>query len=79
MVPVKRFGQPQQLLEQTVNGGVGEKVHPAHDMAVQALAGPAVNVTGTVPDVRPWLQHARVVVAPLRQDGDVGSGAVVML
>lgn len=34
--------------------------------AVRALAGPAVNVTGTVPDVRPWLQHAAVVVAPLR-------------
>jgi sugar transferase (PEP-CTERM/EpsH1 system associated) len=34
--------------------------------SVRALAGPAVNVTGTVPDVRPWLQHASVVVAPLR-------------
>lgn len=34
--------------------------------AVQALAGPAVNVTGTVPDVRPYLQHAAAVVAPLR-------------
>ncbi|MDM4764875.1 TIGR03087 family PEP-CTERM/XrtA system glycosyltransferase [Pelomonas sp. SE-A7] len=34
--------------------------------AVQALAGEHVNVTGTVPDVRPWLQHAAVVVAPLR-------------
>ena len=34
--------------------------------AVQALAGPAVAVTGTVPDVRPYLQHAAVVVAPLR-------------
>jgi polysaccharide biosynthesis protein PslH len=34
--------------------------------AVQALAGDAVRVTGTVPDVRPWLQHAAVVVAPLR-------------
>ena len=34
--------------------------------AVNALAGPAVAVTGTVPDVRPYLQHARVVVAPLR-------------
>ena len=33
---------------------------------VQALAGPGVNVTGTVPDVRPWLQHAAAVVAPLR-------------
>lgn len=35
-------------------------------LAVQALAGDAVNVTGTVPDVRPYLQHAAAVVAPLR-------------
>jgi sugar transferase (PEP-CTERM/EpsH1 system associated) len=34
--------------------------------AVHALAGETVNVTGTVPDVRPYLQHAAVVVAPLR-------------
>ncbi len=35
--------------------------------AVQALArDPRVVVTGRVPDVRPYLQHARVVVAPLR-------------
>ncbi|MBN8507411.1 MAG: TIGR03087 family PEP-CTERM/XrtA system glycosyltransferase, partial [Burkholderiales bacterium] len=34
--------------------------------SVRALASPAVNVTGTVADVRPWLQHAAVVVAPLR-------------
>lgn len=34
--------------------------------AVLALAGEAVSVSGTVPDVRPYLQHARVVVAPLR-------------
>ena len=34
--------------------------------AVQALAGEAVSVTGTVPDVRPYLQHAAAVVAPLR-------------
>lgn len=33
---------------------------------VAALAGPAVVVTGTVPDVRPYLAHADVVVAPLR-------------
>lgn len=33
---------------------------------VRALASDAVRVTGTVPDVRPWLQHAAVVVAPLR-------------
>ena len=34
---------------------------------VQALArDPRVVVTGRVPDVRPYLRHARVVVAPLR-------------
>jgi polysaccharide biosynthesis protein PslH len=34
--------------------------------AVQALAGEGIAVSGTVPDVRPWLAHAAVVVAPLR-------------
>lgn len=33
---------------------------------VQALAGDHIVVTGTVPDVRPYLQHAACVVAPLR-------------
>jgi polysaccharide biosynthesis protein PslH len=33
---------------------------------VQALASACVAVSGTVTDVRPYLQHARVVVAPLR-------------
>jgi sugar transferase (PEP-CTERM/EpsH1 system associated) len=34
--------------------------------AVRALAGEAVAVSGTVADVRPYLQHAAAVVAPLR-------------
>ena len=34
--------------------------------AVRALACDAVVVTGAVPDVRPYLQHAAVAVAPLR-------------
>ena len=34
--------------------------------AVRALAGEGVTVAGAVPDVRPWLQHAAAVVAPLR-------------
>ena len=34
--------------------------------AVQELAAERVVVTGTVPDVRPYLRHASVVVAPLR-------------
>jgi sugar transferase (PEP-CTERM/EpsH1 system associated) len=33
---------------------------------VLALASPSVVVTGTVADVRPYLQHATLVVAPLR-------------
>ena len=33
---------------------------------VQALESDAVVVTGTVPDVRPYLQYAALVVAPLR-------------
>lgn len=37
------------------------------DAVVRALSrSPATMVTGRVPDVRPYLQHARVVVAPLR-------------
>jgi sugar transferase (PEP-CTERM/EpsH1 system associated) len=40
-------------------------MHPA--ASVVALArDPRVTVTGLVPDVRPYLHHARVVVAPLR-------------
>jgi sugar transferase (PEP-CTERM/EpsH1 system associated) len=34
--------------------------------AVLDLAGPDVRVTGRVPDVRPYLKHARVAVAPLQ-------------
>lgn len=34
--------------------------------SVFALASDSVVVTGTVPDVRPYLQHAALVVAPLR-------------
>lgn len=36
---------------------------------VRALAGPAVEVTGTVPSVRPYLERARLAVAPLRAAG----------
>jgi polysaccharide biosynthesis protein PslH len=34
--------------------------------AVRALAGEAISVTGTVRDVRPYLQHAAIVLAPMR-------------
>lgn len=36
---------------------------------VRALAGSGVDVTGTVADVAPYLERARVVVAPLRAGG----------
>lgn len=35
-------------------------------LSVFSLASDSVVVTGTVPDVRPYLQHAALVVAPLR-------------
>ena len=37
--------------------------------AVQALAGPTVEVTGTVPDLAPWYQRTRVALAPLLTGG----------
>jgi sugar transferase (PEP-CTERM/EpsH1 system associated) len=44
---------------------VGRAPVPAlHRLAASAHG--AVVVTGAVPDVRPWLQHAAVVVAPMR-------------
>jgi len=33
--------------------------------ALKALAGPRISVTGEVPDIRPYLQFARAVIAPL--------------
>jgi polysaccharide biosynthesis protein PslH len=62
---------------------VRAKREPAHltivgadpPRAVRALASERVTVTGFVPDVAPFLQHAAVVVAPLRR----GSGMRVKL
>jgi len=34
--------------------------------ALRAAAGPGIVVTGQVPDVRPYVQHAGAVIAPLR-------------
>jgi glycosyltransferase involved in cell wall biosynthesis len=34
--------------------------------AVRALSGPGIEVTGTVPDVRPHLDRAKVFIAPVR-------------
>ncbi len=43
--------------------------------AVRALAGPGVEVTGTVPDVRPFLARAAMMVVPLR----IGGGTRIKL
>jgi len=37
--------------------------------AVRSLAGPAIEVTGAVADIRPYMTQARVAVAPLRSGG----------
>jgi glycosyltransferase involved in cell wall biosynthesis len=37
--------------------------------AVRALAGPTVEVTGTVPDLEPWYARTRIALAPLRAGG----------
>ncbi len=44
--------------------------------AVTALAGDHVQVTGRVPDVRPYLQHAALVVAPNRLGRGVANKAL---
>lgn len=58
VLPLLRASRPNLLF-----AIVGSRPPPQ----VQALATlPGVLVTGRVDDVRPWLAHARVVVAPLR-------------
>jgi sugar transferase (PEP-CTERM/EpsH1 system associated) len=58
VLPELRFRQPEFLF-----AIVGSKPAPE----VQALATqPGILVTGRVPDVRPYLAHAHVAVAPLR-------------
>jgi len=46
---------------------VGRK--PVAEMTALAAADPRITVTGTVPDVRPWLHGARVSIVPLRIGG----------
>ncbi len=58
VLPALRAGQPRAVF-----WIVGARPTPA----VQQLAAlPGVRVSGTVPDVRPYLAHAAVCVAPLR-------------
>lgn len=46
---------------------------PPHDIAAMPARLPQVAVTGSVPDVRPYLEGAAVVVCPLRSGGGVKS------
>jgi len=60
VLPLVRARHPEVVLD--VVGG-----HPTP--AVKALSGPSVQVTGRVPDVRPWLEGAAAMVVPLRIGG----------
>ncbi|HKF96984.1 MAG TPA: glycosyltransferase [Steroidobacteraceae bacterium] len=62
-----------------VFGGIQERIPaarltvvgrlPSRDMRALAARNPAIEVTGTVPDVRPYLERAAVAVVPLRIGG----------
>jgi glycosyltransferase involved in cell wall biosynthesis len=62
-----------------VFGGIQERIPdarltvvgrlPSRDMRALAARNPAIEVTGTVPDVRPYLERAAVSVVPLRIGG----------
>jgi sugar transferase (PEP-CTERM/EpsH1 system associated) len=58
----------REVLPQIVKLVPGARVHfvgSGPPAALREIAGPAIAVTGTVPDVRPYLQFARAVIAPL--------------
>jgi glycosyltransferase involved in cell wall biosynthesis len=58
-------------VRQKVPAAALEIVGDAPPKAVRELAGDGVIVTGRVPDVRPYLDGAAVVAAPLRLGGGV--------
>ena len=66
VLPLVRAAVPAVRFE-----AVGKSPSPK----LAALAGPGVQITGTVPDVRPALARAAVVVVPLR----VGSGTRIKI
>jgi glycosyltransferase involved in cell wall biosynthesis len=59
------------LVQQRLPGATLTVVGRNPPESIRALAGrdPRVRVTGTVPDVRPYLENAAVVVVPLRVGG----------
>jgi polysaccharide biosynthesis protein PslH len=64
---VTRFAQDTLLkIQSAITDVTFAIVGRAPTAAVRALARPSVIVTGEVPDTRPWLAAAAVVVAPLR-------------
>ncbi len=58
VLPLVRSRHPRTHLH-IVGGGAGPAL-------VELARQPGVSLAGRVPDVRPWLQHATVAVAPLR-------------
>ncbi len=54
------------IVRETIPGAHLDVVGKEPPAAVRLLAGPGVEVSGTVPDVRPSLARASVVVVPLR-------------
>ena len=64
---VIRFAQDTLLkIQNAIPDTIFAIVGRAPTAAVRALARPSVIVTGEVPDTRPWLAAAAIVVAPLR-------------
>ena len=61
------FGAIQQRIPDARLTVVGRS--PSRDMRALAARNPAIEVTGTVPDVRPYLERAAVSVVPLRIGG----------
>ena len=59
------------LVRSSVNGATLSIVGRNHTAGVQALATErgGIVVTGTVPDIRPYLERAAVVIVPLRVGG----------
>jgi glycosyltransferase involved in cell wall biosynthesis len=61
------FGRIQERIPDARLTVVGRS--PSPDMRALAARNPAIEVTGTVPDVRPYLERAAVSVVPLRIGG----------
>ena len=62
VLPVIRAARPQTTL--TLAGRT-----PSPEIKALAAADPLIRVTGTVPDIRPWVWNAKASIVPLRIGG----------